>query len=194
MNWPVAALLALAIAQAIQGVLLLVLLRQVGILGMRVRPAGAKQTLSGPAIGQPVPPLSLPDSGNSGLMLELPAADGRAWLVFFVAPGCSSCQLIAPAVRSLSAETADELGWGVICMGRRSDCVRFGAERSFGRSLFCYASDDIRDVYEIGTTPYALLIGADGNLISKGLVNHIEHLENMIEAAREGRAERSLTS
>ncbi len=194
MSWLNPLVLSLAVIQALQGIVLLILLRQVGILSLRVRPAGAKTMPSGPVVGELVPHLTLPDMGGTGLTLQLPPPDEKPWIVLFVAPGCSSCQHIAPAIRSLSGETGDELGWAIVCMGRRSECIEFRDQRSFGRSLFCYAADEIRDLYEIGTTPYALLIGPDGNLIAKGLVNHIEHIESMINAAREGRLVRSSSS
>ena len=40
--------------------------------------------------------------------------------------------------------------------------------------------------YQVSKLPFALLIGADGSLQSKGLVNTREHLESLIEAMDSG--------
>lgn len=40
--------------------------------------------------------------------------------------------------------------------------------------------------YQVSKLPFALLIGADGTLQSKGLVNTREHLESLVEAMDSG--------
>jgi methylamine dehydrogenase accessory protein MauD len=40
--------------------------------------------------------------------------------------------------------------------------------------------------YQVSKLPFAVLIGADGALKSKGLVNSREHLESLIEAMDTG--------
>ena len=40
--------------------------------------------------------------------------------------------------------------------------------------------------YGVSKLPFALLIGADGTLAGKGLVNTREHLESLLEAKRRG--------
>ena len=42
--------------------------------------------------------------------------------------------------------------------------------------------------YHVSKLPFAVLIGADGSLKSKGLVNTREHLESLIEAMDSGYA------
>jgi methylamine dehydrogenase accessory protein MauD len=43
-------------------------------------------------------------------------------------------------------------------------------------------SQSLGMVYHVSKLPFALLIGADGSLQSKGLVNTREHLESLVEA------------
>ena len=47
-------------------------------------------------------------------------------------------------------------------------------------------SSDVGLAYQVGKLPYAALIGADGVLLAKGLVNTREHVESLFEAARLG--------
>lgn len=43
-------------------------------------------------------------------------------------------------------------------------------------------SEGLGMAYEVSKLPFALLIGGDGTLHSKGLVNTREHLESLVEA------------
>jgi methylamine dehydrogenase accessory protein MauD len=40
--------------------------------------------------------------------------------------------------------------------------------------------------HAVGKLPYAVLIGVDGKVVAKGLVNNREHLESLFEAERTG--------
>ena len=42
--------------------------------------------------------------------------------------------------------------------------------------------------FEVGKLPFAVLVGADGVLRSKGLVNSREHLESLVESMDSGYA------
>lgn len=47
-------------------------------------------------------------------------------------------------------------------------------------------SEGLGMAYEVSKLPFALLIGGDGTLHSKGLVNTREHLESLVEAMDSG--------
>jgi methylamine dehydrogenase accessory protein MauD len=47
-------------------------------------------------------------------------------------------------------------------------------------------SEGLGMAYEVSKLPFALLIGGDGALHSKGLVNTREHLESLVEAMDSG--------
>ena len=47
-------------------------------------------------------------------------------------------------------------------------------------------SEGLGLAYEVSKLPFALLIGGDGTLHSKGLVNTREHLESLVEAMDSG--------
>ncbi len=47
-------------------------------------------------------------------------------------------------------------------------------------------SEGLGMAYEVSKLPFALLIGGDGILHSKGLVNTREHLESLVEAMDSG--------
>ena len=47
---------------------------------------------------------------------------------------------------------------------------------------------DVAAKYQVRVPPYAILVGTDGLVKAKGLVNHLEHLESLLTAARLGHA------
>ena len=47
-------------------------------------------------------------------------------------------------------------------------------------------SEGLGMAYEVSKLPFALLLGGDGTLHSKGLVNTREHLESLVEAMDSG--------
>jgi hypothetical protein len=46
--------------------------------------------------------------------------------------------------------------------------------------LFAYAPE-VRKQFGVNLTPYAFIVRKDGVVISKGLVNQMEHLESLLE-------------
>lgn len=78
MNWTMGLLLALAAMQVAQAFIILGLLRQVGLLHLRIHPAGARTLPAGPALGEALSPLELPDLEEANTLLKLPPTDGRA--------------------------------------------------------------------------------------------------------------------
>lgn len=191
MVFVVCCLVAIAFVQALQGVAILGLLRQVGLLSLRIRPAGAKTLQSGPKQGDRVPDLELPDLLNGESRLYVPPVDGRPLILTFVTAGCSSCQLVAPAIKALAADNSADVNWAIICLDRPSECLAFQENNGLRDVIISRGSDQIRDLYEIGTTPYSLLIDQEGNMVAKGLVNHIEHLESLVNVAKELSYQRS---
>lgn len=47
-------------------------------------------------------------------------------------------------------------------------------------------STELGLAHAVGKLPYAILIGADGKIVAKGLVNNREHIESLFEAQRSG--------
>jgi methylamine dehydrogenase accessory protein MauD len=46
----------------------------------------------------------------------------------------------------------------------------------------------IIEAYQVTTSPYAILVGADGTIQTKGMVNRLEHLESLLNVLEEGYA------
>jgi methylamine dehydrogenase accessory protein MauD len=165
------------------GLALLALARQVGVLHVRLAPAGALLSGKGPVVGEPVPVLDVVTLDGAPLAIGKPLAKGRTQLLLFVSPQCPLCKDLIPIAKSF-AET-EKLD--IVFVGdddvaeQRAMVVRLGME-----GVPFVNSSIVGRAFHVDRLPHAALIGADGMLISKGLVNSREHLESMITAHEMG--------
>lgn len=160
------------------------LARQIGLLHERVAPAGALMHSTGPKVGELAPTLELEDIDGKALRVGGPRT--AAQLILFVSPTCPICKTLVPTAKSLvrSERGRLELAFG-------SDGGDPAVHRQYiadmGLENFPYiVSMELGMKFEVGKLPFAVLIGADGVLRSKGLVNNREHLESLVESMDTG--------
>ncbi|WP_174291204.1 redoxin domain-containing protein [Sphingomonas bacterium] len=160
-------------------VALLALARQVGVLHMRVAPAGALMGSNGPAVGEAAPHLHL--QTIDGQPLEIGGALTRhaMRLLMFVSAECPLCKNLIPAAKSFAKAERIELvfvGDDDVAVQRRM-IAQQGIE-SYG---FINGAETGR-AFHVDKLPYAVLMDAAGTVLSKGLINSREHLESLIVA------------
>ena len=172
--WLLVAVLALAV---------LALARQVGVLNQRVGPAGALTPTTGPKIGE------LTDA------LDAVGLDGKRWriggpnahrgtLALFISPTCPVCKALLPGAKSMA--NAENLRLVFASDGFEEQRHRaFAAEAGIARYPYVL-SQELGIRYGVSRLPFAVLIGSDGVLLGRGLVNTREHLESLIESWRSG--------
>jgi methylamine dehydrogenase accessory protein MauD len=175
--WAVVIVLALVV---------LALARQVGILHERVAPAGALMPTGGPKVGELTEALSIADINSNTVTVGGPAANGMHTLIMFISPTCPVCKSLVPTAKSLAAAERNRLQ-----LVFASDGDKLEQHQAYARDLnldrFPYVlSEKLGMSFEVSKLPFAVLIGADGTLQSKGLVNTREHLESLIEAMDTG--------
>jgi len=180
-------LIILWIIVVLLAVTVVALARQVGVLHERVAPAGALMPTSGPKVGETTEALqvdllsgaSMPIGGkNNG------RNGARNRLVLLVSPTCPVCKMLVPTARSMAKHEGLELIFA-------SDGGQVAPQEAYVRDLrmqdYPYAlSQTLGMRYGVSKLPFALLLGADGTLLGKGLVNTREHLESLVEAVRLG--------
>ena len=164
----------------------LALARQVGILHERVAPAGALQPTSGPKVGELTEAMSIADINGQAVTVGGPSARGMNTLVMFISPTCPVCKSLVPTAKSLAKSERNRLE-----LVFASDGDKLEQHQAYARDLkletFPYVlSEKLGMSFEVSKLPFAVLIGADGTLQSKGLVNTREHLESLIEAMDTG--------
>jgi len=166
--------------------LVFALARQVGVLHERVAPAGALMPTNGPKVGEMTDVISVTDLQGDAVAIGGADSTGLATLILFISPTCPVCKSLVPVARSL-----------VSYEGRRMRLV-FASDGDKIEQHVAYVSDlDIAEypyvvsqtvglAYAVSKLPFAVLIGEDGTLKSKGLVNSREHLESLVESMDSG--------
>jgi len=160
--------------------------RQVGILHERVAPAGALQPTEGPKVGELTEAMQLEDLNGNPVTVGGVDAGGLATFVLFISPTCPVCKSLVPTAKSLAKKESARMR------------LLFASDGDKREQHLAYAQDLQLDdypyvlsqafgmAYHVSKLPFALLIGADGSLQSKGLVNTREHLESLVEAMDSG--------
>ncbi len=160
------------------------LARQVGVLHERVAPAGALMPTNGPKVGEMTEATLYKDLAGEPLTLGGASEDGRATLILWISPTCPVCKGLVPTARSMCADENFNLVFA-------SDGDKPEQHQAYvsdlGISKFPYIiSQALGMKYAVSKLPFAALIGPDGTLRSKGLVNTREHLDSLAESMETG--------
>jgi len=174
LSWLVIALLAVA---------LLALARQVGVLHMRVAPAGALTTSAGPAVGSAA--TAIPVTTIDGVKTTVGGHKHGTplRLLMFVSAACPLCKGLIPVAKSFARDERVELTF----IG--DDEAEVQREMIAKQGLASYQfinGPDVGQAYEVAKLPYAVLMDEHGTILSKGLVNSREHLESLVIAHEMG--------
>ena len=163
-------------------VVVLALARQVGILHERVAPAGALQPTEGPKVGEATELMALQDLSGNPVTVGGPDGNGLATLVLFISPTCPVCRSLVPTATSLANSERRRMRLVFASDGDKPEQhVAYAADLDLGAYPYTL-SQTLGMSYHVSKLPFAVLIGADGTLESKGLVNSREHLESLVEA------------
>lgn len=171
----------LFIAVAALAVAVWALSRQVGILFERVSPLGALVTDSGPAVGGVAPIFDLPSITRAATVQVGGAGEGRSTLLFFLSPNCPVCKKLLPVLRSLS--TAESSWMRIVLASDGNEAEQRAFAEAQQLTAFPYVlSTQLGLAYRVARLPFAVLIGDDGVVKSKGLVNSREQLDSLLNA------------
>ena len=165
------------------GIALLALARQVGVLHVRVAPAGALLTGKGPVVGEAAPVLDALTMEGAPVAIGKALAKGSMQLLLFVSPHCPLCKDLIPIARNFAkTEKLDIVFVGDDDIAEQRAMV---ARLDMGALPFVNSSIIGRS-FHVDRLPHAVLIGDSGTILSKGLVNSREHLESLVTAHEMG--------
>jgi methylamine dehydrogenase accessory protein MauD len=165
------------------GLALLALARQVGVLHVRVAPAGALLSGKGPVVGEPAPALDALTMEGKPLAIGKGLSKGRMQLLLFVSPHCPLCKDLIPVAKNFAkTERLDIVFVGDDDPGEQQAMIA----RLEMKGLPFVNSSIVGRTFHVDRLPHAVLIGETGTLLSKGLVNSREHLESLITAHEMG--------
>jgi methylamine dehydrogenase accessory protein MauD len=169
----------------VMGVVIFALARQIGILHERVAPMGALMTDHSIQVGQPAPVMTLVDIKGHAITLGGSSPRDRHTLLLFVSPTCPICKKLLPAVRSFGRREQRHLDIVLIGDGDRADQERMIREHRL-EDMPYVISPEVGMKYQVAKLPYSVLLGSDGTVRAKGLVNSREHLESLMVADETG--------
>ncbi len=162
---------------------LLAVARQVGVLHIRVAPAGALTPAGGPSVGaqsSAVPAVTLE---GADVFVGGPAPGSVLRLLMFVSASCPLCKNLIPMAKSFARDERVQL----IFVGDDDAQVQRDMIARHGLTGYQFINGpDVGQAYQVGKLPFAVLLDADGVILSKGLVNSREHLESLIVAHEMG--------
>ena len=165
------------------GIALLALARQVGVLHVRVAPAGALLTGKGPVVGEPAPVLDVATMDGTPLAIGKALAKGRMQLLLFVSPHCPLCKDLIPIAKNFAkTEKLD-----IVFVGDDDPSEQHAMIERLDMAGHPFVNGSIVGrTFHVDRLPHAVLIGATGTVLSKGLVNSREHLESLVTAHEMG--------
>lgn len=172
----------------LQGVIIFVLLRQLGLMYL-----GTAQGVSrdGLAVGERAPDFAV--QALEGTTLSLADFSGRSLLLVFGSANCAPCRTLIPDLNVFARELAHELRVLFLSRGEDGEARRFAREVDAQVPVATHPDEALSDAYKARVTPFAFLIDGDGVIRAKGLANNRSHLDMLLQMAREGtsRARRS---
>lgn len=175
------------VSYAVLWVLVLVLVvgflslgRQIGLIHRRIPPSGSREGIAGPAIGDVLETTTLELLDGTSWVLP----SGRMTFVLFISATCGLCESIAGSMKSLARSDGGRADFLLISLSEPDPTRRFVEEH--GLAGFPTAAERaLGEAWGVMSSPYAIAIDGEGKVVSKGLVNHLEHLESVFdEAAR----------
>jgi len=170
----------------ILSLLVFALARQVGVLHERVAPAGALMPTSGPEVGELTEVMPLTDLNGHAVAVGGVDAEGLATLIMFISPTCPVCKSLVPIARSLVSHESKRMRLVFASDGDKLE-QHVAYVRDLDIEIYPYiVSEPLGLAYAVSKLPFAVLIGSDGALKSKGLVNTREHLESLVESMDSG--------
>jgi methylamine dehydrogenase accessory protein MauD len=176
-GWWLASYLFLWSLVALTLLILLVVLRQLGLIYIQSGSGGIRLD-EGPALGSPIPLIDAVDE-VSGEPFTFPNRKSDFSLLVFTSPTCSICE---EAVRGIDALARDNDGDVLVISdreGERNDRLRalIAAPARF------ITSEQRHQAMGIRSTPQALVIDGKGVVLDKTIVNRFEHLQELLDRA-----------
>jgi methylamine dehydrogenase accessory protein MauD len=159
-----------------EAVLLAVLFRQLGLIGLNTVEGISRDGLP---IGAAAPSVN----GFGPSKLGEGESTTRSALLVFASTSCRPCQALMPALDQFLDEMSDQVkGYVILASSDRS--VEPAVLET--RSADLIQEEGAADRFRVRVTPFAFVVGVDGRIQAKGLVNNRDHLDSLWRAATAG--------
>ncbi|SRR6266487_5448842 len=149
------------------------LIRQVGVLHLRIEPVAGMTGADGPRYGSD---LTLPAT-----VRELARRDAARFLVGFVSPTCGVCGPLTTAFGRIAKSA--EAGTAVLLVVDASEQDAAEYLRSRRAGFLPYLADSTSLSANVPGSPWAVVTDGSGKVIVSGGVNTLENVEEMLAQA-----------
>lgn len=176
-SWQIVIVLLFATV-VVEAVAILALARSIGLLQIRLGPEpAALETPEGLSLSSPAPAIVGLDA-HLHQPITLDVSGGR-WGIVFVSATCAECRSLVRDAGRVDGDRA----WGarvvIIALGTHEQNEVL-ARLAPKLMLLSDTNGDMHKAYAVESTPYAFLVEA-GEIQAKGIVNHRDHLEALLE-------------
>lgn len=180
-SWFVLSYVLLWIVTVATMLMLIAVLRQIGILHVRLGPTGALEVADGPPLGADLADIA-EELTLAGAPVSSVAGAGLRLLVI-TSRDCSLCDVLAPSVRTWMRRH-DVKVLVAMAPGDGDDLAYAQKHRYPADAVFRIAASESA-IGHVGT-PFGIVVDESWTLMSKGVVNNAEHLESLLLRASEG--------
>jgi len=162
----------------IQAAVVLLLLRQVGLIHLQIIQSVAGN--AGLAIGEKVPDFLLLDVDDPELRIESPAKNGRPLVLIFMKPDCPACKKGAAAIERVKYDANAIADWAVVLFSDKEECVAFRAAHGLTDLALCQDAAGLGKAFGVTRVPFGFFIDEEGVIRSKGPVSSTSSLQRLI--------------
>ncbi len=163
-----------------QGLVIFILLRQLGVMYLGTARGVAHDGLP---VGERAPDFNLP--ALEGRSISLADFRGLPLLLVFGSPDCSPCRRLIPDLNVFARDRVAEVRVLFLSRGAVEDSRRFVREHDVQVPLAVFPDEGLADKYKARVTPFAFLIDGEGVIRAKGLANNREHLDMLMRTGKE---------
>ncbi|HET8570233.1 MAG TPA: redoxin domain-containing protein [Candidatus Limnocylindria bacterium] len=175
-----ASLVVLWIIVLFLGFLLIGVLRQVGLLHLRLGDdPGALITRTGLDRGITAPDFDVDRSHGGQTRLSDLSRVARA--LVFVNPTCVSCHRIARHLREVAATRAGEFDFIVVCRGDTASCSALAESAGLKVRMVVDPGGHIEAAYQVRYTPFAYVLDYQQRVLVRGVVNNWQQLDALLD-------------
>jgi methylamine dehydrogenase accessory protein MauD len=159
----------------------LLVAREIGRVQVRLGPLGARTMSGGPGVGETGPSFTgLLDHG--GHEVQIGGRQAHSQLLVFTSPNCSTCLSLMAGVNAM-ARRERALSVLIVSDGTPSEHARFLEAVQLGDQIRYVDAFEVGMAYEVASTPYGVVLDETGVVRAKGLCNHMQHVESLLNSS-----------
>jgi methylamine dehydrogenase accessory protein MauD len=162
----------------VQGLLLVVVLRQFGEVYLNSR-AGVSR--DGLAVGDPAPAFTGVATDGSGVRLQ--DLMGQWLVLVFASPGCTICRDLLPSLVPIERDLGGAVRVFVLLRGTLEETRAYVEATNTEARVVSIGREGIAEQYKVRVSPFVHIVAPYGVIRGKGLVNDRENVEHLLAYA-----------